>query len=139
MNTNINCLTIQDNDPVFGSNKVFDLFKYSAATRANGFVFISGQVGIKADGTIPSCPEEQTRAAFQRLEKILQYENISFDNIVELVSYHTDLDTHLGMFREVKDEFLKDHRPAWSIIGVNRLAREDFIIEIKAIAVTNQK
>lgn len=134
----IEFLTIKENDPVFGGNQVFDLFKYSAATKANGFVFISGQVGIAADGSIPTSIAEQTRTAFLRLEQILRYQNLDFSDIVELVSYHTDPDAHLDIFREVKDEFLVDHRPAWSIIGVNRLAREDFIVEIKAIAIASE-
>lgn len=132
--SNIQRLRLPENDPTFGSNKIFDLFKYSPAVRANGLVFIAGQVGIRPDGTIPETAEEQIRIAFNRLQAILEHEGLGFENLVELVSYHVRIDEQLTTFREVKDEFIKSDFPAWTILGVNSLARDTLLIEIKAIA-----
>ncbi|WP_442593399.1 RidA family protein [Parapusillimonas sp. JC17] len=132
--SNIQRLRLPENDPTFGSNKIFDLFKYSPAVRANGLVFIAGQVGIRPDGTIPETAEEQIRVAFNRLQAILEHEGLGFENLVELVSYHVRIDEQLTTFREVKDEFIKSDFPAWTILGVNSLARDTLLIEIKAIA-----
>jgi enamine deaminase RidA (YjgF/YER057c/UK114 family) len=132
--SNIQRLRLPENDPTFGSNKIFDLFKYSPAVRANGLVFIAGQVGIRPDGTIPETAEEQIRVAFSRLEAILKHEGLGFENLVELVSYHVRIDEQLTAFREVKDEFIKSDFPAWTILGVNSLARDTLLIEIKAVA-----
>lgn len=132
--SDIQRLRLPEDDPTFGSNKIFDLFKYSPAVRANGLVFIAGQVGILPDGTIPASAEEQARAAFRRLETILKHEGLGFEDLVELVTYHVDIDNNLTGFREVKDEFIKSDFPAWTILGVSALARDTLFIEIKAVA-----
>lgn len=127
-------LRLPENDPVFGGNKVFDLFKYSPAVKAGGLVFIAGQVGIRADGTVPEAAEEQIRLAFNRLGAILAHEGLGFGDLVELVSYHVRIDEQLTTFRTVKDEFVTSDFPAWTILGVASLARPNLLIEIKAVA-----
>jgi len=132
--SNIRRLRLPENDPTFGSNKVFDLFKYAPAVRAGGLVFIAGQVGIRPDGTVPDTAEEQIRLAFQRLGAILEHEGLGFGDLVELVSYHVRIDEQLTKFREIKDAFITADFPAWTIIGVAALARPTLLIEIKAVA-----
>lgn len=132
--SNIQRLRLPEDDPTFGGNKVFDLFKYSPAVRAGGLVFIAGQVGIRADGTVPETAEEQIRLAFVRLGAILEHEGLGFENLVELVSYHVRIDEQLTTFREVKDKFISHDFPAWTILGVAALARPNLLIEIKAVA-----
>jgi len=132
--SNIQRLRLPEDDATFGSNKVFDLFKYSPAVRAGGLVFIAGQVGIRADGTVPDSAEEQIRLAFTRLGAILKHEGLGFEDLVELVSYHVRIDEQLTTFREVKDEFIKSDFPAWTILGIASLARPNLLIEIKAVA-----
>src|SRR5690606_29116822 len=132
--SNIQRLRLPEDDSTFGSNKVFDLFKYSPAVRAGGLVFIAGQVGLRADGTVPESAEEQIRLAFTRLGAILKHEGLGFEHLVELVSYHVDIDSQLTTFREVKDEFITREFPAWTILGVAALARPNLLIEIKAVA-----
>lgn len=136
--SNIKRLRLPENDPTFGSNKVFDLFKYSPAVKAGGLVFIAGQVGLRADGTVPDSAEEQIRLAFQRLGAILAHEGLGFEDLVELVSYHVRIDEQLATFREVKDEFIKSDFPAWTILGIASLARPNLLIEIKAVAAAKQ-
>lgn len=132
--SNIQRLRLPENDLTFGSNKVFDLFKYSPAVKAGGLVFIAGQVGLRANGTVPDSAEEQIRLAFQRLGAILAHEGLGFEDLVELVSYHVGIDQQLTTFREVKDEFITSDFPAWTILGVAALARPNLLIEIKAVA-----
>ncbi len=132
--TAISRLRLPENDPTFGSNKVFDLFKYSPAVTAGGLVFIAGQVGIRPDGTVPESAGEQIRLAFERLGAILRHQGLGFEDLVELVSYHVRIDEQLTTFREIKDEFVTRDFPAWTILGVAALARPNLLIEIKAIA-----
>lgn len=132
--SDIKRLRLPDNDPTFGSNKVFDLFKYSPAVRAGGLVFIAGQVGLRPDGTVPDSAAEQIRLAFIRLGAILKHEGLGFEDLVELVSYHVRIDEQLTTFREIKDEFITADFPAWTILGIASLARPNLLIEIKAVA-----
>lgn len=54
--SHIERLRLPESDPAFGGNKVFDLFQYSPAVTANGLAFVAGQIGIRADGSIPGTP-----------------------------------------------------------------------------------
>ncbi|KVG64843.1 RidA family protein [Burkholderia pseudomultivorans] len=129
-------LRLPDDDPTFGGNRVFDLFQYSPAVTAHGLVFIAGQIGLRADGSIPESPAEQIDAAFRRVEAILAHLGLDFSDVVELVSYHVDLSTHLATFRAVKERYVRADFPAWTILGVAALARPELIVEIKVVVST---
>jgi enamine deaminase RidA (YjgF/YER057c/UK114 family) len=131
---NIQRLRLPDDDPTFGGNKIFDLFKYSPAVKAGGLVFIAGQVGIRPDSTVPDRADEQIDWAFKRLGAILEQEGLGFEDLVELVSYHVRVDEQLATFRQIKDRYITRDFPAWTILGVAALARPNLLIEIKAVA-----
>ena len=55
-------------------------------------------------------------------------------DLVELVSYHVGLGTHLAEFAKVKSQYVPAPFPAWTILDIAGLARPGLIIEIKAVA-----
>jgi enamine deaminase RidA (YjgF/YER057c/UK114 family) len=132
-------IVLSNPHPVFGSTSVFTTFNYAPAVAAGGLLFIAGQIGIRADGTVPESVEEQIDLAFQRLGAILQEAGLGFDDLVELVSYHVDVDKQLAAFREIKDRYIKENAPAWTILGVAALARPNLFVEIKAVAATHRR
>src|SRR5271156_4097744 len=95
-------LRLPEDDTTFGSNRIFDLFQYSPAVTANGLAFIAGQIGVRADGSIPEEPKEQIDIAFRRVGAVLKHLGLDFADVVELVSYHVDIGSQLTAFREVK-------------------------------------
>lgn len=127
-------IVLSNPHPVLGSTEVFKTFNYAPAVVAGGLLFVAGQIGIRADGTIPTSVEEQIELAFQRLGAILQEAGLGFDDLVELVSYHVGVDQQLAAFREIKDRYIKENAPAWTILGVAALARPTLFVEIKAVA-----
>lgn len=129
-------VTLSNPHPVLGSTEVFKTFNYAPAVAAGGLLFIAGQIGVRADGTVPTSVEEQIDLAFQRLGAILQAAGLGFEDLVELVSYHVDVDKQLAAFREIKDRYIKEDAPAWTILGVAALARPTLFVEIKAVAAT---
>ncbi len=120
--------------PVFGSTAVFNTFNYAPAVKAGGLLFIAGQVGIRNDGTVPDSAPEQIDLAFQRMGAILEAAGLGFEDMVELVSYHVNIGEQLAAFREIKDRYIAEHAPTWTILGVAALARPNLVVEIKAIA-----
>jgi enamine deaminase RidA (YjgF/YER057c/UK114 family) len=131
-------LRLPEEDATFGSNRIFDLFQYSPAVTANGLVFIAGQIGVRADGSIPEEPKEQIDVAFRRIEAVLKHLGLDFTDTVELVSYHVDVGSQLAVFREVKERYIRSDFPAWTILGVASLARPELIVEIKVVAATRK-
>ncbi|WP_087686884.1 RidA family protein [Pandoraea sp. PE-S2R-1] len=136
--SHIERLRLPEDDATFGGNRIFDLFQYSPAVTANGLVFIAGQIGLRADGTIPESPTEQIDAAFKRIAAVLTQLGLDFTDVVELVSYHTDLTSHLPDFRAVKAQYIRSDFPAWTILGIAALARPELIVEIKVVAATRK-
>ena len=98
------------------------------------FVFLSGQTGCRPDGTVAPDPEEQFRDVFGFVKANLAAAGLSFDNVVEMTSYHIDLKRHLPAFTKVKDEYVTAPYPAWTAIGVTEFISDGTLVEVRVIA-----
>jgi enamine deaminase RidA (YjgF/YER057c/UK114 family) len=98
------------------------------------FVFFSGVTGTHPDLSIARDAERQIRDAFEFLKANLAVAGLTFDDVVEMTSYHVDLRKNLAQFRRVKDDYISSPYPAWTAIGVTELITEGTIIEIRVIA-----
>jgi enamine deaminase RidA (YjgF/YER057c/UK114 family) len=107
---------------------------FSPLIDTGDFVFISGVTSCRPDNTVASGPETQFRDTFNFVRLHLDAANLSFDDIVEMTTYHVDLRRHLAAFMRVKDEFISPPYPAWTAIGVSELITEGVLIEIRVIA-----
>lgn len=122
-------------EAVFPANRhaLYEAHRYSAAIRSGDLLFVSGQVGSRGDGSPEPNFAEQVRTAFANLEATLAAGGCTFDDVVDVTTYHTDPESQFGPFMAVKDEvFPRSPYPNWTAIGVNWLAGFDF--EIKVIA-----
>jgi enamine deaminase RidA (YjgF/YER057c/UK114 family) len=117
-----------------------------AAARAGGFsqvvagagrlVLISGQVAFDADGALvgKDDPAGQTRQVFENLRRCLAAVGATFDDVVKLNYYLTDI-YDLPDVREIRDEFIDTERPpASTAVQVVALALPDLLIEVEALA-----
>jgi reactive intermediate/imine deaminase len=121
-------------DPGWGWDKAFG---YSQAVRAGNLLFLAGQMPVEREtGTVVGAGDirAQTRQTFENIKAVLAAAGSTMDDIVELVSYHTDM-ADLGGVMEVKGEYLPQDFPAWTALGVSALAFPGQMIEIKAVAV----
>jgi 2-iminobutanoate/2-iminopropanoate deaminase len=108
---------------------------YSQAVEVTGgtrTLFISGQLGIEADGTTPTDMTEQARLAWRNLEAQLKAVGMGFDNLVKVTMIIPD-PSDIPASRPARAEALGDRRPASTII-VAGLTNPDWKIEIEAIA-----
>jgi enamine deaminase RidA (YjgF/YER057c/UK114 family) len=122
-------------DAVFpaGRHELYKEHRYSAAIRSGDLLFVSGQVGSRADGSPEPDFEAQVRLAFANLQATLQAGGCGLDDIVDVTTFHTDPEHQFGTVLTVKgDIFTQAPYPNWTAIGVNWLAGFDF--EIKVIA-----
>jgi enamine deaminase RidA (YjgF/YER057c/UK114 family) len=103
------------------------------------FVFLSGVTGARPDLTVASDPEMQFRDAFESLRQNLAAAELTFDDVVEMTSYHVGLRGHLAIFMKVKDEYVTAPYPAWSAIGVSDLITPGTIVEVRLIARRNKR
>lgn len=122
-------------DAIFPANRhaLYDVHKYSAAIRSGDLVFVSGQVGSRQDGSPEPVFEDQVRLAFANLRAVLAAAGGSFDDVVDVISFHTDPEKQFETVLAVRDEELgAPPYPTWTAIGVNWLAGFDF--ELKVVA-----
>jgi enamine deaminase RidA (YjgF/YER057c/UK114 family) len=107
---------------------------FSPVLDTGEFVFFSGVTGARSDLTVAVDPEAQIRDTFEFLKEHLTTANLTFDDVVEMTTYHVDLRKHLSVFMKVKDEYVAAPYPAWTAIGVSQLITEGTIVEIRLIA-----
>lgn len=122
-------------DAVFpaGRQALYEINRYSAAIRSGGFLFVSGQVGSREDGSAEPDYEKQVRLAFDNLNAVLAAAGCTFDDVVDVTSFHTEPAAQLATFMTVRQEMIGEPPyPNWTAIGVNWLA--GFDAEIKVIA-----
>ncbi|KQZ54675.1 enamine deaminase RidA [Rhizobium sp. Root149] len=112
---------------------LYEKHGYSAAIRSGDLLFVSGQVGSRADGSPEPDFEAQVRQAFANLSAVLKAGGCSIDDIVDVTTFHTDPENQFPTIMSVKQEiFPTKPYPNWTAVGVNWLAGFDF--EIKVIA-----
>jgi enamine deaminase RidA (YjgF/YER057c/UK114 family) len=114
---------------------LYDGYHFSPATRVGNMIWVSGQVGIDAAMTPGVGMEAQARLAFQNLKSVLEAAGASLADVVELITFHTDLRGEMPAFAKVKDEYIPDRYPSWSAVGVTQLALPELLVEIRAVAV----
>jgi len=122
-------------DAIFpaGRQALYDINRYSAAIRSGDLLFVSGQVGSREDGSPEPDFEKQVRLAFDNLAAVLRAAGCSFDDIVDVTTFHTDPATQWDSVTAVRLQVIGEKPyPNWTAVGVNWLAGFDF--EIKVIA-----
>jgi reactive intermediate/imine deaminase len=100
-------------------------------------VYIAGQIALDPMGTLvgPGDIGAQTRQVFDNLQAALQAVGAGFEQVVKLTYYLVDA-TQLPVVREVRGQYLNPQQPpASTAVEVRRLARDDLLIEVEAVAV----
>src|SRR5262245_33094939 len=107
---------------------------YSQAIKANGLVFVSGQLALKPDAKelVPGAITEQTEQVFANLRAILEAAGSSLDRVVKTTVFLQSLDDFAAM-NEVYARHMGDTPPARSTFEVAKLP-SGALVEIEAIA-----
>ncbi|HET8727623.1 MAG TPA: RidA family protein [Alphaproteobacteria bacterium] len=122
-------------DAIFpaGRQALYEINRYSAAIRSGDLLFVSGQVGSREDGSPEPDFEKQVQLAFDNLAAVLNSAGCTFDDVVDVTTFHTDPENQFETVMAVKNGiFGEPPYPNWTAVGVNWLAGFDF--EIKVIA-----
>ncbi len=122
-------------EAVFPANRhaLYEAHGYSAAIRSGDLLFVSGQVGSREDGTPEPDLARQVELAFANLSATLAAAGCTFDDLIDVTTFHTDPEAQFPTIMQVKQAiFPQPPYPNWTAVGVNWLAGFDF--EIKVIA-----
>ena len=106
---------------------------YSQAIAANGFLFISGQLGVTPSGEFAGADvKSQAQRSLQNLQAILSEAGLSFENAVKTTIFLADI-ADFAAVNEIYAEFFKEPYPARSTVAVKTLPKGG-LVEIELIA-----
>lgn len=96
-------------------------------------VFVSGQVAVRPDGTLPATLEEQADQVYANIVAALAAKNVPPSCIIKLTTFMVDDDPQ-GVIRKARQKHLGNHRPASTAVYVTRLVDPAWKVEIEAVA-----
>jgi enamine deaminase RidA (YjgF/YER057c/UK114 family) len=103
-------------------------------------VYIAGQVALDKDGNLVGKDDFKAQCVqvFENLKAALASVGADFSQVVKLNNYATDA-SQLQVFRDVRDQYVNvAEPPASTFVQVTKLAREEWLIEVEAIALLPQ-
>lgn len=111
-------------------------YTHVVTTTASKLVYISGQVGMNAQGKTAEGLRAQTIQVFENLKTALAAVGATFDNVVKLTTLIVNYKPEdRAIIREIRSQYLSASQPpASTLIGVQGLALPEWLIEIEAIA-----
>ncbi|BBO99604.1 RidA family protein [Sulfuriferula nivalis] len=105
---------------------------YSQAIQVGSLLFTSGQIPLRADGSlVEGGIEVQTQQVFDNLRAVIEAAGGSLGEVVKTTVFLKDLQDFAAM-NGVYEAAFGSHRPARSAVQVARLPR-DVLVEIEAI------
>lgn len=100
---------------------------------AERLLVLSGQIGVRIDGTMPNDPIDQLDVAWDNLERNLRAAGMEIGDLVKVTLYLVG-DVDIGRQRELLARRLGDHRPCMTLLFISALATPTLRIEIDAWA-----
>jgi 2-iminobutanoate/2-iminopropanoate deaminase len=103
---------------------------------AASLVFVAGQGPVSPDGQLVGADDfdAQVRQTFENMRTVLDQSGASFESIVKLTVYLTDI-AKLRDFGRVRGEFITGPAPASTAVQIGALALPGMMVEVEAIAV----
>lgn len=94
----------------------------------------SGQLGARADGSIPEGAEEQARICFDNVRALLAEADMDFGDVVRINAFVTGRE-HMAPYMEVRNElFAAQPWPASTLLIVSGFSKPEFVVEVEVIA-----
>lgn len=121
-----------------GRQALYEQNRYSPALQSNGFLFVSGQVGSRPDGSPEPDVAKQVRLAFENLNAILAAAGCTFDDVIDVTVFIVDPEKHLETIWPVIHAFWGP-APHPTLTGVGVTWLYGFQFEIKVIAKLREK
>jgi 2-iminobutanoate/2-iminopropanoate deaminase len=100
-------------------------------------LFCSGQLAVTLDDVIPENTRDQAELCFDNIEKILVDAGMGIEDVVRINAYVTARE-HLAPYMAARDARFNQSPPASTLMIVSGFTREEFTVEIEAIAAKTQ-
>ena len=96
---------------------------------------ISGQLGVKPDGSLPDTFEGQFEQCLDNMLVVLRADGMDIPDLVKIMIYVTPHGPDvIAAYRDIRDAKFEGHAPTATYVGVTSLAADQFLVEIDAMA-----
>ncbi|HXQ52018.1 MAG TPA: RidA family protein [Stellaceae bacterium] len=96
-------------------------------------LYVAGQVGVAPDGSVAKDIRGQAEQAWKNIVNVLAAAGMELKDLVKVNHYITRKED-IAAYREVRAKMLGNHQPASTLLVISALAREDFLVEVEAVA-----
>jgi len=98
-------------------------------------IYVSGQIAFDRDGRLVGAGDMGAQAAqvFRNLEAALAAAGATFDDVVKITVYTTDM-SQAAAIRAVRAQHFRGPLPASTFVQVVRLARPELMLEVEVVA-----
>lgn len=121
-----------------GLGKPLGQYSHMTRVKASEFLFIAGQVGVDASGKTPEDFDAQCVQTFANIEIALKSAGAGWGNVVQLYTFmvHSqDIPKFMKYrLREFPKMFANGAYPPNTLLMIDRLVKEEFLIEVQATA-----
>jgi enamine deaminase RidA (YjgF/YER057c/UK114 family) len=107
---------------------------YCHVTKAGNLIWVSGTVGVAADGSVPESVVEQFEIAIANLDACLKAVGAGAEHVVKVTVFLTDV-ADRSKINPIRQRFFGPHRPASTLVEVSALVLPTLKVEIEAQAV----
>ena len=115
-------------------------YSHVVEVRGGCTLYIAGQLALDKDGKLigPGDFRAQVKQVFENLKARLEEGGASFKDVVKLNYYLTDA-SDLQALRDTRNSYINVEKPpASTLVVVKQLVREEYLIEVEAIAVAGE-
>lgn len=113
----------------------YENWGYAPAVKVGNTIYVSGVVSLlEGEGNYEERYARGFKTALSWIEKVLNEAGASLDDVVDITSFHTDLQRQLEVAVKVRMEVMAPPHPAWTAVGTTALATPDGVTEIKVVA-----
>jgi 2-iminobutanoate/2-iminopropanoate deaminase len=107
---------------------------YCHVVRAGNLIWVSGAIGVAADGSVPDDVATQADLALASIDACLRAAGANATHVVKVNVYLTDVGDR-AKINPVRQRYFGEHRPASTLVGVTALVLPNAKVEIEATAV----
>ena len=99
-------------------------------------IYVAGQIAFDKSGNLVGKNDfgAQATLVFENLKLALGAAGATFDNLVKVTTFVTDM-SQIATLRAIRARYYGKNAPASTLVQIAKLAHEDLMIEIEAIAV----
>ena len=106
---------------------------YCHVVRADRHVWVSGSVGLRADGSVPESTVDQFRICLDSVDACLKQAGAGPRHVVKVTIFMTDI-SERPLINPLRIDYFGEHRPASTLVEVSRLVDPRLKVEIEAVA-----